>query len=1710
MISIGSIDGRKGLGFVVVGVGGGGRDMEETELEEGEACSFHNNDDYDAIIDPDIALSYIDEKLQDVLGHFQKDFEGGVSAENLGAKFGGYGSFLPSYQRSPVWPHPKTPPKVQNGNIPRSPKDLQLEGGYGNTTVSSTASQTVRVGPTSTCIPPLPALKAASIDDAVKNDVCMPSSCHAEEFFPRHDTNKRSDNFPDQKMLKVRIKVGSDNLSTRKNAAIYSGLGLDVSPSSSLDDSPSESDGIPNKPQDAPFESPSVILQIMTSSPLRGNALLSPLPNILIYLTEKEKLPNGCVPDRRALVESSSILVNGSDSVKGDEKPTGVKKSKLVERNEFSVESKSGSGKVARNGIGFISKEVDVGTLACEELVSNSLKFPLPSNSYSAVDDAAKGHNRTSNKEGYKGVVRDKLSLDRAKAELDPIPSQEVGFTENPKVGSSGKVWEDKKLSSLNDVSVNSGKDGHRKGEKTYDTKGDSNVPKGRKSLDADVVDTPKPKASQKPTSYEQDGVKLPPGKELLSSGGKKKSKGSQNNGSLAAEDPKEIAKSGSSLVSKNKKSSNVDNHTRRKHEDLKVENDIGKVGETDRDFLGDIAVLEKEENILNPSDMRSEDRLKDFEFVGKGTSAISNASKERSSGRNIDKLSTSEVFPKLASNIDSRSENQPISDAAPASVIHENWVCCDKCQRWRLLPVGLNPDNLPEKWLCNMLNWLPGMNRCSISEEETTKAVILLCQVPAPDSQSFGLPAMPIGGKKKHVYKETSNETYKDAPMKFSNSVKNVQASVRSGSLNDVHHSPLVSEPDFQQLNNSSDLDAEKHKHKRKEKHKVFEHHSDGGDIKKMKSKKDPDQDSLRASKKIKTEDLHFTDEDWMSDHGTMEKVGPSSSSGLPATSTGKGRPKYNTHLSLKDSKYDTKDRMQVFAKKTKDKVQASLNERSLDMGNGDFSKKRKAEDSQIPLGSLPGTEHHLQESKVFVKEESSENVHRNEKKVRMSKSEGKESSGSKGNGRTEKKCGYTKDYKLVQDLGSSLSQRSLDGMDSLKKEFGSSQPAVAATSSSSKVSGSHKTNVHIQELKGSPVESVSSSPMRTPNPDKLPSARRNSGKDDSHEVGLYVIGSPRRCSDGDDGGSERSGTARKENTSTVAHHMSLESSVSNFQDKDFSHLTGSKAKAQIAPSHDTTDHHFTNGDADYLDKDNRYPSKPTQEERQNNSHYHGSRTMKSGKGSSSRSKDKNRNFKSESELGSSSRSKDKNRKFKSESELGKIKSSDCINELQDRTPNAVRPRDSKSKFQEKFEVKSSEVDDRYVDKKDRTGRLSSESSLRETQCNFGGPDGSDVKVDATSGWGSMSTPKQNLQQDSNSERSSKRFLSDKTDRVEAVSGREKSQQLPPSGGQNESLARCPRPVSGSRKGSGADISANIVSDGDDASKMPKHNKKVDDQNGTQHGSTRHTPPNRQRVRDVDAPSPLRRDSSSQAATNALKEAKDLKHLADRLKNSESNLESTVLYFQAALKFLHGASLLESSSSESAKHGDLIQSLQIYRSTAKLCEFCAHEFEKSKDMAAAALAYKCTEVAYMRVVYSSHFSASRDRHELQTALQMVPPGESPSSSASDVDNLNHPMTVDKVPVSRGVSSPQITGNYVIAARNRPNLGRLLNFAHDVNSAMEASRKSRIALTAANVNVGESQHEEGTSSIKIALDFNFQDVEGLLRLVRLAMEAISR
>lgn len=52
-------------------------------------------------------------------------------------------------------------------------------------------------------------------------------------------------------------------------------------------------------------------------------------------------------------------------------------------------------------------------------------------------------------------------------------------------------------------------------------------------------------------------------------------------------------------------------------------------------------------------------------------------------------------------------SESSATLPAPEPVLINEQWVCCDKCENWRLLPYGMNPDILPKKWRCSMQSWL-------------------------------------------------------------------------------------------------------------------------------------------------------------------------------------------------------------------------------------------------------------------------------------------------------------------------------------------------------------------------------------------------------------------------------------------------------------------------------------------------------------------------------------------------------------------------------------------------------------------------------------------------------------------------------------------------------------------------------------------------------------------------------------------------------------------------------------------------------------------------------------------------------------------------------------------------------------------------------------------------------------------------------------------
>ncbi|UIZ22799.1 hypothetical protein KXD40_004074 [Peronospora effusa] len=59
-----------------------------------------------------------------------------------------------------------------------------------------------------------------------------------------------------------------------------------------------------------------------------------------------------------------------------------------------------------------------------------------------------------------------------------------------------------------------------------------------------------------------------------------------------------------------------------------------------------------------------------------------------------------------------------------PIATKQDDWVQCDKCQKWRRLPNQVNVLELPAVWYCNMNRWDKRHNKCSAEEE---KLVLLM-----------------------------------------------------------------------------------------------------------------------------------------------------------------------------------------------------------------------------------------------------------------------------------------------------------------------------------------------------------------------------------------------------------------------------------------------------------------------------------------------------------------------------------------------------------------------------------------------------------------------------------------------------------------------------------------------------------------------------------------------------------------------------------------------------------------------------------------------------------------------------------------------------------------------------------------------------------------------------------------------------------------------
>ncbi|KAG8372966.1 hypothetical protein BUALT_Bualt12G0122000 [Buddleja alternifolia] len=1480
------------------GWGSGPGMMQGHELEEGEACYYKD----DTSIDPDVALSYIGDKVQSILGHLQKDFEGGVSAENLGAKFGGYGSFLPMYQRSPsIWSQPKSPQTVQNPSFSTSPNNPFPEGPAPNYVTVPEAPSTQRSNSVSSPgMRPSQTLKLSSEDGSMQQNGSLASDQFAEACPGKVELPyNKSGNKTHQRTLKVRIKMGPERLE-QYNAEIHN-LGL-TSPSSSAG----------NSPPVTPGESPADILQIMTSFPVSGGLLLSPLCEDLLNLTREKE--SSVENKHEAARKSSAISVRLlNNDVRGGKKAKSVDKSENFEKLE------------------------NESTVDLNNRKQNNLESEIP--------ECRMQHSHDLNCKPLSDTIREEkdVQVNKKKGNKDSVKGKTVsGKYDHQESGSSSveKVTEVRARISQKDVSFDNGSDSRITGNRNRASlEAYSGISEGERVKVATY--SPGLKVNLKASSGEQFRLGTPRDVNKSLFEGEKKSKGSQSSGKLTsklADSSTDGGKKGVHRVHLSKKP------------------------------LVDTS-LEHNENPKRLLERPSADRPKNSHIeAAKAKLAYGDKFKEKSSDKKYYDKVAPEIYmtevPAAAIPSNEGVVNRLEQPMVAPLVIQEEWVGCDRCQKWRLLPFGTKSEQLPEKWVCSMLDWLPGMNRCDIGEDETSAAVRASHPGTIPENQyNFQDPhpadkivsGVSLGGAhhfdqsnqnfasnhiadqvKKQKLKEKVNMVRMSNPVPSSDGKKDLQRrAMKDGSSKEVNQSLAKvnsTNKSSVQHPNKSAIVVEK-LNKRKGENLV-------GDDANPRKKSKKDFQRLHGKVEKNNSEAALDADKFETSGGNLVRIGHSVTSGLPNEEPVKGG---NKQSAQKDGISGRTGNLQISLQKQKEQMQELPDNQPAGMktcvGREVPAKKRKLKDYGEREHLEETRENTLQERNNSMKDESKDSAFPRDKKSRMTQIE-EEFKRSNGDDISKRKGAEAKvvlpgNKKYTSNRGIEKEQQlrkpivkaklTIGDIDKLRQDLGFQQLSTAATSSSSKVSDSRKNRVSYMEMKGSPQESVSSSPVR------INEVNRNPLLD------------------------FREGDARDKSCSERVTGVNLPS--------EFVHspLVGNEGnvaeKCSLAPSRVLL---VNCGHNEGMSKDHSTSSR---------------------KKSSLRSREKNRT--------STQRERDRN----------DVKSSaPCSSDVQ---PNVNK--------------------------------------------NFVGSSVNSTKVEPWSG----------------------KF------RIDLRQG-EKQGALCPSkhgSGSLESLKRSSmnsRPVEDSVNGG--------TSKAPDASLANKN------------------------VSNATASTALRE------AEDILKEAEELRAHADLIKNSGFGSESNYEHFKAAVKFLQGASLLEACNGESSKLLEM-KPLQMYGTAAKLCKTCAHEYEKSSEMAAAALAYKCMEVAYMRVVYCKSSSTYRVWYDLQSSLQMAPPGESPSSSASDVDNLNYLATADKATLSKGNGSH--AGNHVMVPRNVPNFVRLLDFTKDVNCAMEAAKKSQDTLAAAHVKLEESQNKEGIVSVKRVIDFSFQDVNELIRLVWVAFNTIN-
>ncbi|KAI9128998.1 hypothetical protein K1719_000481 [Acacia pycnantha] len=1560
--------------------------MEEDTLEEGEA-PYNKEDDNHIDID---SLSYIDERIQHVLGHFQKDFEGGVSAENLGAKYGGYGSFLPTYECPSLPSHLETLRRNYNPQI--SPKYPCIEAVPDNSKSSSNVTSSVCVRTASGSIQSCHTLKAPKVDYLMKKDVGISSNVVVDRFpFKDANTNK-SGNSTDQRTLKFRIKMKS-NMPAQNNAAIYSGLGLDNTPSSSMGNSPDEKEGIPTPSQEIAEESPTAIIQAMSSFPIAGGVLLSPLHETLLCLMRKENV----LGDRRSMSSHDVSQEHSSrfadlDSCMRDEQLLNKRKVRIVgqSKKQSELERKNGNGFEKKITL-HATKRFGNKTSDHKDLLSNVSKCtPLSSFCDAGEVTEVTGKASEASMEVNGNAVKARTVFGEAvKGEtLESISGQDFDRSGKQHAGNSF-------MENVSEHKVNSLKDNCT--EPKDDGKCKANMLS--KKIECDAIQF---KAHEDSHNHHNNQK----GKPVFE--GKDNSIGDHSTSKAMAFRGKDSLGAGNNAwtTDENRISFGVSSCKSQMHMTKSLED--CKVRDRKRESL-----REKSVNRDNAKE-RSAYRIK---------------IKEKPSGN--------KVGDQLISGLCSRpiAEKKLAPEMLPAAVpqvIAEDWVCCDSCQKWRLLPLCVKPEQLPEKWLCSMLNWLPGMNRCYISEEETTEAVYALNQMPnsgiqdnlqnhasgtvsevgssgplhsGMNRQKSSSDVMSGRGKKKQYFRDKPKAGINSDVFMFSKSLEtDVQESGQPRLLANMNQCPGNSSP----MRKSSDLclirlsNLNEEKHMPKDKVKV-----NRGDRKNIQSRRGikADHNISGTSKKSKTEDVHYSD-NHLNPGTDQDMVEPISRKCSSMKVSLKGIRKYDDYCFSED----TKDKSTVPAKKLGDQAQVLSND--VPLGAVNVSKKDEPIKKRKMKNWMVDTKQNNVLSMQEYGEGGSVSGFSKEKKRRVLKTQ--TNSDTEGDIEFDQKGGRSRvclsgstddmavDSEEIGNIDKAQQQRkhkimvaplhALDCNDSLGRDLGSEQLSLAATSSSSMISGFHGARTNFKDVKVSSVESITSSPIRTSNLDQLIFAER----DAAENGGLSSMSSR------DNKDVKKLMKRKKKDLDGLLPEQNKVYS-SEFLAED------GKAKVRAKTSEVRCGHLLSGGD---------------------HATEHG------------------------------------NRVNCSLHENGVNQNNDLsYHESGPEARNDVKYKVPESKHGKKIKLE----------------RKDFENSV--------------LKVGISCTTKSSIVSQLNLNHDSEKENKADCLCS------ELIDGKFKTLSSSDGEVNRETVSVSSRTGSEAQKSVMFDGHSVHASGNGDLTKLIKSSADSRSKVGVNCNSGNFAPDR------LHMSNPMRANSSL-TASMTLDEATKLKDMADNFKNSGFEFESNETYFEAALKFLHGASLLEYGHNEGSKHGEMSQ-MQLYATTVKLFKSCAHEYQRHQEMATAALAYKCMEVACMRLVYCKHSSANRMLHELQSTLNSVPQGESPSSSVSDVDNLINQAAVDKTTLSRGTGT-HFAANQVISVQNNSTFFQLLDFTQDVNLAMEASRKCQSTFAAASTFMEEACSKEYTASIRRVIDFSFQDVDELVRLVTAAKKGITR